>query len=339
MQAGRPGETIPTEKMAAIDAFIAQQMEAFDIPGLSLAVIENGEVTHVRSYGVADRENNIPVKMSTLFETASLSKPVFAYFTMMQVDKAVIALDQPLHAYLPHPDIDDPRARAITARMALTHQTGFPNWRWQNEDEALNIKFDPGTRFSYSGEGFEYLAMTIAHQLGLSLTELADQVAKDLTVPLGIDHAYWTWNETLSKTVATGYSDNAPKTPWEIERLIASASLHTNAADYAKIVLAMLAGVGLCEATHAEMLSPQIVLSNDDDFRIDFGLDAWGLGVALKTTPYGRAVTHGGVNDGFTSWFTVLQDVETGYVFLTNSESGPELNKALEPWLLGQLRQ
>lgn len=332
-------DTVSIRDTEAIDAFIAEQMEALNIPGLSLAVIRKGRIDYVQAYGAANRENGKPVTTSTLFETASLSKPAFAYFTMIQVDKGVITLDDPLSNFLQHPDISDSRANMITARMILSHQSGFPNWRWENKDGLLDIKFNPGTEFSYSGEGFEYLAMVLAHELGLSLGDLPDRIAEDLTDPLGIEHAYWAWTDALSEKVATGYSNNTPKDPWKIDTLIASASLHTSAEDYARIIVAMLDGRTLSEGSYQEMLSNQVLLEDSDDFRLDFGLEAWGLGVAFKKTPQGTVITHGGVNEAFTAWFTVLKESKTGYVFLTNSESGPELNKILEPWLLTHLQR
>ena len=112
-------------------------------------------MTNVDTRAVLDEQS--------IFEAASLSKPVFAYFVMKLVDKGQLNLDTPLYKYMPYPDIEkDERYKFITARMVLTHQTGLPNWRYFDlADSSMHIKrgdlylkFTPGTNFSYSGEAY-----------------------------------------------------------------------------------------------------------------------------------------------------------------------------------------
>src|SRR5215475_4594580 len=134
-------------------------MKAADVPGLSIALVRNGNVAWVRAFGVKDSKSKAPVTDETVFEAASLSKPVFAYAVLKLVDAGQIDLDKPLNQYLPG-DYDvgqDPRLSQVTARRVLSHTTGFPNWR----SGALKIHFTPGERFSYSGEGFVYLSKVI----------------------------------------------------------------------------------------------------------------------------------------------------------------------------------
>ena len=98
----------------------------------------------------------------TIFEGASLSKPLFAYMVMFLVEDEKLDLDKPLHEYLDYHyhgiDKEDDRYKEITARMVLSHTTGFPNWR---PDYDLIIHFDPGTDFRYSGEGYIFLERVI----------------------------------------------------------------------------------------------------------------------------------------------------------------------------------
>jgi CubicO group peptidase (beta-lactamase class C family) len=322
------------DRAEKIDSIITKEMERLDAPGLSIALIESGEITSISHFGVKNRASGEPITSETLFEAASLSKPIFAHFALIQANRGVIELDRPLAEYMTLPDIDDPRAQKITARMVLSHRTGFPNWRFENEDGQLDIKFEPGEQFSYSGEGFEYLATVIADQLGTDVTNLGYKVRSDLMEPVGANNSRWRWDASVSEHVATGYSGKDAILPWQIEKLMASASLHVTAHDYARLILAGLDGFELSSTLRDEMLSEQSKLSEDDDFRTDFGLDAWGLGYALKDTPCGAAITHGGINQGFTSWFVVLKETRTGYVFFTNSETAPQLNIALEQALI-----
>ena len=137
-------------------------MREHAIPGLSMVIVENGEVALHLELGVKNSQTKDPVDEDTLFETASLSKPVFAYGVLKLVEKGLLDLDRPLVAYLPYPDIaNDERGHFITARMVLAHATGFPNWRPKNEP--LKMHFQPGERFSYSGEGFLFLQKVAEH--------------------------------------------------------------------------------------------------------------------------------------------------------------------------------
>ena len=117
-----------------------------------------------------------------------MSKPVFTYLVLKLAEDGEVDLDldRPLSEMLPHPDLDDPRRDLITARQVLSHTTGLPNWRprrWTDEPGPLVLGFDPGARFSYSGEGFEYLRQVVEHMIGSSLEELAVRVVFE---PLGM---------------------------------------------------------------------------------------------------------------------------------------------------------
>jgi CubicO group peptidase (beta-lactamase class C family) len=90
-----------------------------------------------------------------------------------------------LYKYLPYPDIEyDDRYKLITARYALSHQTGFPNWRYDEPDKKLDIMFKPGTGFHYSGEGYQYLAKVIAHLNNIEEGKLDSIFQKEIAEPL-----------------------------------------------------------------------------------------------------------------------------------------------------------
>ena len=111
----------------AIDNFLASKMEKLKIPGLSIAVINEGKVVHQKTMGYADVEEKLPITAETIFEGASLSKSVFAFFVMTYVEEGKLSLDKPLYEYLPYADIDhDDRYKKITARMVLSHRQVFP---------------------------------------------------------------------------------------------------------------------------------------------------------------------------------------------------------------------
>src|SRR5579863_6059040 len=137
------------------------------MPGMSIAVIRGGKTTWVHGFGVKNEKSGEPVTAGTVFEAASLSKPVFAYGVLKLVEEGKLALDVPLTTYLPKPYIEgDERLTKITARIVLSHRTGFPNWR---DADKLLIYFTPGERFSYSGEGYVYLQRVVEHITGKPL--------------------------------------------------------------------------------------------------------------------------------------------------------------------------
>ena len=157
------GMTIPE---SSLSDHVENRRQELDIPGLAVAVINDGEIVYNETFGFADIEADRPVTAETIFEGASLSKPVFAHFVMTFVEEGELDLDRPLHEYLPHPDVDNQEwADKITARMVLSHQAGFPNWRDDRgvaSSAVLPILFEPGTGYEYSGEGYQYLAMVLA---------------------------------------------------------------------------------------------------------------------------------------------------------------------------------
>src|SRR5690606_33606031 len=144
----------------SINIFLKSRMDSLNIPGLSIAVINDSKVVYHNTFGFANVEKKLPVTDKTIFEAASISKSEFAFFVMQFVEEGKLDLDKPLYEYLPYQDIaNDERYKKITARMVLSHRSGFPNWRENEDDKKLKIKFDPGTDYEYSGEGYQYLAM------------------------------------------------------------------------------------------------------------------------------------------------------------------------------------
>ncbi len=175
-------------------------MKDGEVPGLSIALIRDARVVWQRSFGVANSATNQPVIDDTIFEAASLSKPVFAYGVLRLVEKGKLDLDAPLVKYLPKPYVaNDDRANLITARMVLTHTTGFPNW---SINQPLKTQFKPGERFSYSGEGFVYLQKVVEHLTG----QLLDQVMrKEVFEPLGMTSSSYVWMDKYENLKATGH--------------------------------------------------------------------------------------------------------------------------------------
>jgi hypothetical protein len=143
---------------AALERELPRLMEIGDVPGLSIAVLDGGDLSWSGAFGTLGDSAGTPVNEETIFSAASLSKPVFAYVVLRLAERDLIDLDRPLAQALDEPRIThDPRGRRITPRMVLSHGTGLPNWG----GERLELQFDPGTGFGYSGEGFVYLQRAV----------------------------------------------------------------------------------------------------------------------------------------------------------------------------------
>ena len=127
-----------------MDTFLKSKMDSIGIPGLSFALINDEQIIYHRTIGVTNIETNQPVSNLTIFDAASMTKTPFAFLVMRLAEKGILDFDKPLFTYLPHPDIaHDERYKLITARMVLSHASGFPNWRRFNEDKKL-MKFQIG---------------------------------------------------------------------------------------------------------------------------------------------------------------------------------------------------
>ena len=168
------------QTMKMLEEDLPGLLEQANIPGLSIAVIRNGELFWSGAFGVKSLETNEPVDTQTIFEAASLSKPVFAYAVLRLAERGEFDLDTPLADHLPYERLEhEARYRQITARIVMSHSTGLPNWG----GDRLDLNFDPGTAFNYSGEGFVYLQKTIEHLTGLTLDEVA---RREVFEPLGM---------------------------------------------------------------------------------------------------------------------------------------------------------
>ena len=176
-----------TDEKAAFDARLNEKFEelikASEVPGMSVALIRDRRIHWKGAYGVKNTETKEAVTHDTVFEAASLTKPVVAYAALRLVDAGKLDLDVPLNKYLGNNYNvgDDKRLDLITARRVLSHTSGFPNWR-NRDSKILPINFTPGEKFSYSGEGFVYLAKVIEKITG---REFGAYIKETVLMPLG----------------------------------------------------------------------------------------------------------------------------------------------------------
>ncbi|MEM6348917.1 MAG: serine hydrolase domain-containing protein, partial [Bacteroidota bacterium] len=312
-------------KTKALNARIAHLMDSLQMPGLSIAMINDGAVVYHEVFGVQNIETEAPVAKSSIFEGASLSKPIFAYFAMKMVDQGLLDLDKPLYEYLPHPAIDSASAedyKLLTARMVLSHSSGFPNF---SHGKPIKLAFKPGTDFSYSGEAYQYLAAIIGMLNGVGWRNKFNQIFESaVTEPLAMEHTSFLWNDHLAAHKVYGHKDDKPTDNhtggWSGETFNAFSSIHSEALEYSQFILAMLAGEGLSEASFAAMLAPENQFKASSELYQETGQTAWGLGFAQKPTPHGLMHLHTGNNHDFQAYSMFIPEQNYGLVLFTNSD-------------------
>jgi CubicO group peptidase (beta-lactamase class C family) len=306
---GTTRATAQTAQVDSIDAAVIELMALSDVPGLSLTMVEDGKVAWERGYGVRQAAQTDPVDGQTVFEAASLSKPVFAYVILQLIDQGILELDRPLIEYFTYDDLSsDERNDLITTRMILTHTSGLPNWR---RGEPLTFLAEPGERFSYSGEGFMYLQVVVEHLTGESLEELA---ARLVFRPLGMTRSSFVWVAEEYANFASPHNRFGPMDKGEASEPAAAYSLHTTSGDYAVFLAAVMRGDGLSDSLHAALMDPHV--------EVDVGV-SWGLGWGLQWTGQSHlGMWHWGHNTGYRAYVLGFPERGRGLVIFTNSDNG-----------------
>ncbi|GAB2592583.1 serine hydrolase domain-containing protein [Spirosoma areae] len=319
------------------DQRITQLMDSARIPGLSIAIIRNNKLAYSNGYGLTKADSTQRVTASTIFEAASLSKPVFAYAVLQLVEQGVLDLDKPLYEYLPYSDAAaDERYQKITARLVLSHQSGFPNWRKNRKSPELAMSFTPGQRFGYSGEGFVYLQKVVEKITAKPINEFMDE---RVLKPLGMTSSRFVWQPTFETHFAQPHNESGETQPkYKPSQANMAYSLHTTAEDYARFILAILTPTGLKAATVNQLLTPQSQLpqrfSGSDV--LSPGL-FWGLGIGLEQTPSATYFWHWGDNGAFKCYVTASYARKDAVIYFANSSNGLDIaDRILQLTLGGQ---
>ena len=291
---------------------IPQWMAENHVPCVGVGLIENGKIKWIKVFG--DLKKGIPAPSNTLFNIASQTKPVVAMVVLRLVANGNWDLDEPLAHYWIDPDLtNDPYLKKLTTRYVLSHQTGFPNWRSDSDSGKLYFKFEPGTKFGYSGEGFEYLRRALENKFDRSLDKLMDSV---LLRPLGMrDTRYW-GRDLDTNRFAMWHNGQGNRYPNAIKTPVNAADdLITTIKDYSTLGVSVINGDGLPDSLYSDMIRPQAKIK-EDYYR---GL-GWGLVKGLPDGEY--ALEHGGSDIGVRTMAIFLPKSKKGIVVMTNADNG-----------------
>lgn len=337
-------------------------MRVAGVPGLAIAVVERGALAWTRGFGVKNALTGDPVAEDTLFEAASMTKPVFAYLAMQLVDEGRLALDAPLIGYR-RPDYlaDDPALAKITVRDVLRHTSGLPNWA----KGPLATVAPPGKGYSYSGEAFVWLQLAVETILKKGLgAAMRDR----LFAPAGMKASSFGWDARIARAAVYGHGEpdaaglpdqptralgdrllpiarrwGRPIEDWTYEDQVramreadpaarpaphdllinAAGGLLTAASDYARFMALMMAGRSR-GAWEIGEVSRRAMLATELEVR---GPDyARGLGWQVENSGGTRLFEHSGSNYGIFKTLGV-GDAERGraIVVFTNAANGSAL--------------
>ncbi len=302
-----------------LQAMVERQARDQHVCAVSYATVHAGKLSG--SGGASGCDGMSVPTEDSVFQAASLSKPVFAYAVLKLAQQGSLSLDTPLISYLPQgylhiqnpfafgrPPISDrvvaPELQAVTARMVLNHTSGLPNW----SSEPLAFDFNPGTGWQYSGEGFMLLQRVVEE---LTNENLDDFMRHRLFDPLGMSNSAFRWKPQFANMAMPGMSFLGQPRQVDILEAMAPLSLYTTARDYAKFLAALMADH---QAVQLIVEAPVSVVP-----KLDL---SWGLGWGIERGEREVFLWQWGNNPGYRAFVMASTSSGAAVVMLTSSENG-----------------
>jgi CubicO group peptidase (beta-lactamase class C family) len=307
----------------SFNAQVNQLMKDVGVPGLSLAVINDNRVVYFNTYGYKQLSNKTVVDKETIFEACSLSKSFLVFATHRLVDEGKLDLDKPMYEYLPYPALEhDPRYKLITARMALSHSSGLENWKYENNEDSLDILDEPGKKFIYSGEGYQYLAKVIESIIHKPYSTYIRELVFD---PLHLNRTFYQYEQ--GGAYPTNYAMGHNNFGAEVEKLknlkpIPASGVHTIAQDFATLIAAVFNKKYLSAGRIRDIMKPVVKLSDVTPLYYGSGFEV----IYLKGD---TIISHGGNNPGFKNEMFYSVNKKCGLVYLSNGDLGKLMSNRL----------
>lgn len=324
---------------AQVRSLALEAMTQTGAKGLAVAVIDNGRVNSVQTFGSRNAKGE-PLTPDTIMYGASLTKAVFAYTVMQLVEEGKLDLDRSIADYLPKPlpeygNLDDygnwgdlasdERWRKLTPRILLTHSAGFANFSFMEPDGKLKFHFEPGRRYAYSGEGLILLQFVIEKGLGLNLGE---EMQRRVFDRFKMRNTSMMWRPDFARNLADGWKADGKVEPHdERSRVRAAGSMDTTISDFARFAAGFMRGEGLRRNSRAEVLKAQLPITSASQFP-SLAPEAppekrWkdlaaGLAVVTFDGPQGRGFFKGGHNDSTANMWACVERRRRCVVVLSN---------------------
>ncbi len=338
-----------------LDNRIKTLVDTADVTGFTVTIFNNDTIAYQKAFGYSNYDKKDSLKINQVFYGASLSKAVFGYIVGQLVSEDFIDLDRPLQEYLdiPIPEMrfdkewrefrniaDDNRYMEITARMCLSHTTGFPNWRWISrigefqEEGDIEFYFDPGTNYSYSGEGIRLLQIVVEKIMGKGLEQLARERVFD---PLNMDMTSYVWQERFEKNYCYGHTTDQKVIEKDTEEDAGAAgSMETTPIDYSKFLSKIIELSSHNSEVTNLMFKPIILINSKKQFgpksiektneNDNIGL-SYGLGWGIIKSPYGQGFFKEGHGEGFQHYSILFPEKHIGILLMSNSDNAESIFK------------
>jgi len=326
----------PLEKR--LDEDLSKYMTAYDLPGLAVSVLVDGEVVYAKAFGFRNLQKKTPMRVDSLFHMASVSKPFAATAIMQLVEQGKIDLDAPVITYLPYFKLESDSYNSITIREMLTHRSGMPD---EDDYEWDKPQYDPGAaeryvrsianekpiaprgaKFFYSNIAFDVLADVVQKVSGLTYE---DYVKQQILDPLGMKHSTFL-KPQVPESLATAPHvrsqfkvDVSDIYPYN-RRHAPSSTLHSNVMEMARWARAnmnrgSLDGVRILKAdSYLELFKKQNEASSNRHV---------GLSWFISDFEGHQEIGHSGGDVGYATYFGMIPDKGIAITVLCNFDNVP----------------
>ncbi|MBI3449944.1 MAG: serine hydrolase [Acidobacteria bacterium] len=312
-------------------------MAFYKVPGVSVAVISNWSIDWAHGYGVKEIGTNEAVTTDTLFQAASISKPVTALAALRLVQDGRLSLDDDVNKTLVSwklPDSEFARDEKVTLRRLLSHSSGITNssvgtytpdqtvpglleilgGTAQSKTPALQVSFVPGSRWQYSGGGYSVLQQLLMDTSGEAFSELMQKI---VLIPIGMNHSFFQQplSRDLSGFAASGHDRDGEMLAgrWRVFPEMAAAGLWTTPSDLALFEIEI--------ETSALGRSHKVLSTDMTRQMLTRQAGHWGLGLDLGIEGEASSFNHSGWNDGYRSFLIAFSQTGQGAVVMTNGDS------------------
>ncbi|WP_109353967.1 serine hydrolase [Sphingorhabdus sp. EL138] len=311
-------------KKVRIDLLAPQWLAKTNVPSVAIAWMEDGKVAWTAVYG--NQSKGKSASQDTLYNIASLTKPLVTETILRLADQGTIDLDESMATAWVDPDIiDDPRHQLLTPRMVLQHRTGFPNWRYQT-DNKLSFKAAPDTHFGYSGEGFNYVGRFVQSKLKKPFEDL---VAETIFRPFGMESTSFTEKPWFAGRVAVPHGQDGKPVSLSVRKeWNAADDVHTTIGDYARFMVLALdksgleSGLSVSRFNVRDNQADGLCASGRIEKEVCPTILGFGLGWTIFGDEAGPIVMHGGGDVGEHTLAFYSPTKRQGAVIFTNGANG-----------------
>jgi CubicO group peptidase (beta-lactamase class C family) len=358
-------QAAPQNALEGLDAFVGRVMTAFDVPGVGLAIVKDGQVIAAKGYGVRKLGEQTPTDGKTLFGIASNTKVFTAVALGLLVEEGKLQWDAPVVRYLPWFQMWDPYVtRELTIRDLLVHRSGlglgagdllwWPPSTYDRREIARRLRhIEPATSFrsAYAYDNVLYLVAgeVIETSSGQSWEDFVSQriLAKVGMTDSNVRHSDATGGGNLAATHARVEGVVRPIAPFDSDNTNPAGGINASAGDMAKWMNVLLARGKLpdgsrlfSEATYRELTTLVTPMPNPEPpselSALRSGFRGYALGLEARDYRGKKILTHTGGLPGYVSKVTTVPDEQIGVAVLTNQESG-EAFSAITFYVLDQL--